>query len=368
MTAHETWVRYCLAERHAVEPILKSLGFALDREQVHTVGERYLMVGERDVGGGGYKLVLLGTRARDGRRVVIKASSTVHGKREIETERRARETVRRITFAYGRITVPEELLYAHPHDFVIFITEYIDQETTFLSRPIAEQFALALSAFKVQEGFHATTASHAKQIKATFGVWDADTYVRSFDAFVLHARERDSKNTALTSAMDQARAELVAGRDTIEQYCSFLTHADFVPHNFRVAHGVLYLLDSASLHFGNKYESWARFMNFMLLYSRPLEEALASYVRDNRTRKESDTLRLLRIYKIGALLDYYTGTLTKTESGQRMLSERRIAFWLSVLESFLANAPLGETHIEEYRRDRDTLRSKEEQERQKALH
>jgi len=366
--AEKNWRTYRERELASVTPILQKLGFRLDEVQVHTGGERFLMVGERDVGGGGYKLVLLGTRTKDGKRVVIKVSSDGNGIREIETERDSRETLRTLTFSYRPFQAPEEVLYTMHAPYRIFITEYIEQERPFLARPIEEQFALALDTFKAQESVHATTSSHARVIRHTFGIWRAREYLASLDKFIAGATRADAANTNLRTVLARAREYLIERQHLIEQYSGFLTHADFVPHNLRVQSGKVYLLDSASLHFGNKYESWARFLNFMVLYNRPLEEALAEYVANNRTPEESEALRLMRIYKLGTLLEYYAGTLSKTEGALRELNEKRMIFWLEVLTSLLDGNRLPDEHIATYRKERDALRSDEEKKRQEALH
>lgn len=361
------WDEYRVKELEVVTPLLKKLGYALEEEQAHIAGERFLMVGERDVGGGGFKLVLIGKHA-DGRRVVIKVSSTPKGKEEIASERRAREAVRTITFSYKHISVPEELLYTQTNGVLIFITEYIEQDCTFLERTTEEQFRFTLDALKSQESFHATTPSHSREIQSVFGVWNTKHYLRCFDSFVSRSIEADKGNVRMASLLKDAHTLLEENKASIEQYTNFLLHADFVPHNFRIRGDTLYLLDSASLHFGNKYESWARFLNFMLLYNRPLEEALVTYVAKNRAPEESHTLRLMRIYKLGKLLEYYTGTLPKTSGDLRALAERRIAFWCDVLESLLHNTRLDDDVIASYTTDRDALRSQEEKKRQESLH
>jgi len=371
MHAHNTqqeWEDYRQRELRAAIPILEKLGFELESEQPHTGGERFLMAGARDVGGGGYKLVLLGTRRADGKRVVIKISSDKEGIREICTERKARETLQTLKFAYQMLRAPEEVLYATHGAHIIFITAYVEQEQAFLSRPIAEQFSLALQAFKAQESVHATAYSHARAIRTVFGIWGVQEYLDSFDAFCAAAAGNDSQDRALAQSLAKARAFIVEHRDTIEQYCGFLTHADFVPHNLRVHEGNVYLLDSASLHFGNKYEGWARFLNFMLLYNRPLERTLLQYVHDNRTPEEELSLRLIRIYKLGKLLEYHTGALSKTAGNLNTLSKKRVEFWREVLESLIDDRPLSQEVITRYQRERDSLRSVEEKKRQEALH
>jgi hypothetical protein len=364
----QVWEEYREQELARTSPILQELGFILDQEQAHIGGERFLMVGERDVGGGGYKLVLTGTRASDGKRVIIKVSSDAKGKKEIRTERQARETLHALKFAYFTILSPQEILFTERKGITIFITAYIEQEKTFLERPIEEQFSLALVALKTQEGMHAATPSHINFIRDTFGIWDADTYLKSFGKFETQAILFHSANPALVETFKKAKSYLQQHRETIEQYCGFLTHADFVPHNLRIEGNTIYLLDYASLHFGNKHESWARFLNFMLLYNRPLEAALLQYVRENRTPEEYFSIRLMRIYKLGFLLSFYAESLDKTSGNLRTLSEKRLDFWRTALESLLTDTPLSQEVIETYKNERDALRSEEEKERQKNLH
>lgn len=366
--AQQEWELYRQRELDIVAPMLKKLGFELEVEQPHTGGERFLMAGERDVGGGGYKLVLLGKSIKNGKRVAIKVSSDPKGIREIRTERKARETLRTLKFAYQAFRAPEEILYTICGKHTVFITEFIEQERTFLNRPLEEQFALALQAFKAQESVHATAYSHAKVIRNVLGMWDAKDYLTSFDAFRESAIRSNPENHLLVDSLKKARAFLAEHQETIEQYCGFLTHADFVPHNLRVREGNVYLLDSASLHFGNKYESWARFLNFMLLYNRPFEKALLQYVHDNRTPEEELSLRLMRVYKLGKLLEYHAGTLTKTTGNLKKLSEKRVEFWRKALEALIDEKVIAQDVIAEYQRERDSLRSEEEKKRQEALH
>jgi len=354
------WEEYRQRELRRGAALLKELGFALDAAQVHTEGERYLMSGK--------KLVLTGVRIRDGKRVVIKISSEQEGIREIKKEREARETLRTLKFAYRTFRSPEEILYVHCGGYVIFVTVYISQDKNFLDRPLAEQFNLALGAFKAQEGVHATTYSHAAVIRKIFGMWDARNYLNSFAEFRASARAHDPGNHELSSVLEKGETFLKEHRETLEQYCGFLTHTDFVPHNVRIVGREVYLLDHSSLRFGNKYESWARFLNFMLLYNRPLELALAKYVLLNRTPEEFESLRLMRVYKIGQLLRYYASTLSKTAGDLHALNRERILFWSRVLQSIIDDTPLSDDVIRNYQQTRDKLRSEEEKNRQKELH
>jgi len=366
--AHQEWENYRRHELASALPLLQKLGFELEPEQPHTLGERFLMAGKRDVGGGGYKLVLLGTRVNDGKKVVVKISSNREGIREIHTEREAREILRLLKFAYQTLHAPSEILYITGGTHTISTTAHIEQEQTFLSRPLQEQFGLSLQAFKAQESVHATAYSHTQAIRTIFGIWGVKEYLDSFRTSAATTLKNGPSNHALAQSLTKAARFLTEHCATIEQYCGFLTHADFVPHNLRVHQGNVYLLDSASLHFGNKYESWARFLNFMLLYNRPLEQALTKYVHDNRTPEEELSLRLMRIYKLGKLLEYHAGTLPQTSGDLHTLSKKRVEFWREALESLLEDKPLAQEVIAQYQRERDSLRSEEEKKRQEALH
>lgn len=339
--------------------MLQSLGYALSETQPHVGGERYLMSGK--------KLVLIGERRKDQTPVVIKISSDQTGMQEIASEHAARMTLEKLKFAYYAFRLPHEILYSRADKFLILITEYIPQDSSFLERPIKEQFDLALRSFKTQEGVHATTSSHARSIRKTFGMWGAREYIDSFDTLAQEAREH-SADPELACTLDYARGFLADHTETIERYSGFLTHSDFVPHNLRVHDGEIYLLDHTSLRFGNKYEGLARFLNFMILYNRPLEQALVSYVRENRAPEELLSLRLMRAYKMAFLLSFYVKNLNKTAGELKVLTEKRIAFWTAALKSTVDDAPIPDEIIASYKEERDRLRSNEEKKRQEGLH
>ncbi len=347
--AKQRWQEYKERELAGARALLPALGLTLEDVQPHVLGERYLMSGR--------KLVLLGRK--DQKRIIIKLSSDPAGRREIETEHRVRNILGKLRFAYQTLLLPQEVLFDTRGGYAILASSFVNQEKTFLERPVEEQFDLALAALKAQEGVHATTYAHANVIRNTFGMWGASEYLQSFKAFVASTGE---------PLLARASEFLEGHRDTIEQYSGFLTHTDFVPHNLRVHEERIYLLDYTSLRFGNKYESWARFINFMLLYNRPLEQAMLQYVRDNRTPEEYLALRLMRIYKLAFLLCFYYTSLEKTSGGLRTLVQARIAFWTRVLESILNDVFLPQEIIEDYKQTRDALRSSEEKERQEQLH
>ncbi len=347
----QDWGKYREQELAIVEPILNRLGYGLEKHQSHLGGERYLMQAVTTTSG--RKLILLGHRVGDGRRVVIKATRDKAGIRELVHERECREVLKKINFAYQTFFSPEEVLFKNEEGYTLSIQTFIEQESPFLERPLKEQFRLALRAFKAQESAHATTYRHIKLIQKTFGTMDAARYLAMFKKF--------GDNT-------RAQKLLEANWETIERYCGFLTHVDFVPHNFRVRDDNIYLFDHSSLRFGNKYEGWARFLNFMTLYNPELEKALLQYVGDNRAEEELLSLKLMRIYRLGEIIWYYSDKIEKSSGDLRTLNKARVEFWSEVLKATLEGRELPEQIREEYKKTRDSLRSEEEKQRQIGLH
>lgn len=352
MSTHQSeWQTYVAHELEIALPVLTEAGFVLDRTQPHIGGERYLMQAVTTTAGP--KVTLLGERTSDQKRVVIKITTNPKGAEEIEHERTCRAALSEINFAYQSFYAPEEVWHYRKNGLTIAIQEFIEQRSTFLARDLKEQFALALSGFKIQEGAHATTYGHLKRIGKIFPIWSARDYLATAEGF-----NPDS----------DARTFLKKYERTIEQYSGFLTHTDFVPHNIRVRDGKLYLLDHSALRFGNKYEGWARFINFMVLYNPPLGDALIAYVRLNRTPEETDALRALRVFRLTEILAYYRSTLPRSEGNLLALNNARITFWSKVLESVLNDSPLDDRVRTEYQTLRDSLRSEDEKLRQKELH
>ncbi len=365
ITTKESWETYCTEHIAWLTPILTSHGYTLDREQPHIQGERFLMHAITTTSG--YKLILLGID-QEGKRVVIKASCDEGGIAEINHERLCRNVLAHIDFARDVFHTPSELEYIKTSGYVISIQRFIDQESTFLARPLEAQFMLALGAFKGQEGAHATTFKHRALIANTFGIRSADMYLKTFPEFTKNIQQALPDALVFKERLETAYTILEKEKTIIQQYCGFLTHTDFVPHNIRIQGTTIYLLDHSSLTFGNKYEGWARFINFMTLYNPPLQKALEQYVKDNRTPEESVSLRMMRIYRLGEIIWYYVRTLKKSENQLHTLNTARIEFWSDVLASILKGEEVPESRIDAYTHTRDSLRSADEKIRQRGLH
>ena len=119
------WEKYCADELTLVRPILARHGFALEETQIHLGGERAVISGN--------KLVLVGRRLSDGKRVIIKASSRSDGKEELKRERASRELLHQIRFAYAVLLSPEELGWFDEHGCIVSITEFLEQDCAFLA-------------------------------------------------------------------------------------------------------------------------------------------------------------------------------------------------------------------------------------------
>lgn len=357
----EKWELYKKHELEKLVPLLKKLGFTLLKDQPHIGGERYLMQAITTTSG--KKLILIGYGRN--KKVVIKATRDKKGKLELKQEHRIRKALQKMDFAYDTFFSPNEILFVEKKGFLISIHEFLEQESSFIERPIEEQFSFILKAFKAQESARATAYKHIRLIKKIFEIKNSSSYISSFKTFKEDIIKKFPKKRKI---FEDAEKLLKENKDNIEQYCNFLTHTDFVPHNFRIIDKTIYLLDYSSLRFGNKYEGWARLLNFMILYNRDLESALLRYIKENRTPEESLSLKLMRVFRLGEIILYYTKTLEKSSGKLLELNKKRIELWSNVLESILKNERISEEIVDKYRKNRDLLRDEEENKRQYRLH
>lgn len=362
--SQQDWNTYCQVELEALKPLLAELSITLDAVQPHLKGERFLM--QAVTTQSGQKLILLGLY-RQTTRVVIKATRDTNGVHELRHERTCRKELSKLKFAYNEFLTPEELYFGTVSGFTISVQRFIEQESSFIARPLSEQYFLALNALKAQEAARATTPRHLAQVQKTFGFRDAKTYLDCHNRFIAETAAFH-KDRELAHLLETAHNSLTSLERRIEQYGGFLTHTDFVPHNFRIHKGKVYLLDVSSLRFGNKHEGWARFLNFMSLYNRDLEAALLTYVQVNRAPEEYESLHAMRLYRLTELIHYYTRTLPRSAGKLLTLNQNRVSFWSDALRAELSGERLSDQRVLEYQQIRDSLRSEEERDRQKDLH
>ncbi|MBU1046197.1 hypothetical protein KKH36_00225 [Patescibacteria group bacterium] len=349
-----------------ISPILKELGYSLNQTQPHIIGEKLNM--QAVTTASGKKLILEGINLKNNEKVIIKITKDPRGIKEIQHEHRCRKALENIIFSYNQFYSPIEILLTKKGDYLISIQSFIKKEKNFIDLSLEKQFDLSLQGFKTQEGAHATTYRHLKSIAKTFGRVNSNWYIKSYKRFQENILRKLPQNKELQTLLEKGLKELDENKIIIEQYCNFLTHTDFVPHNFRVVDDKIYLLDHSAIRFGNKYEGWARFLNFMTLYNRPLEEALIFFIKNNRTSEEFVSLKMMRIFRLGEIIWYYTNLLSKTSRDLNTLTKSRIKFWTNVLEAILQDKLISEKDVNEYKKLRDSLRSHEEKERQKDLH
>ena len=360
MTENSTkkWQDGAREETDKISKILYDLGFSLDEVQPHISGERFLMTKN--------KLVLVGKRNSDNSRVIIKSSDNPDGQREITNEKKARDILQTLSFTQETILFPKEIFFDKKDDYLFWMSEFIEQKKVFVEYSLEEQFFLILKALESQEAFHATTFEHLKSISSVFPTFYGREYFKEFEIFK-ESFAQNYPNPKIQKTLESALQIIKEHKKEIDTFCGYLAHTDFVPHNFRIKNRDIYMLDCSAVQFGNKYEGWARFLNYMVIHNPPLEKILVQYIKENRDSADYINLRLMRIYKIGFLLQYYSLSINKTSGNLKKLTEERINFWHQVLKSIVDNNQTDPKLIEDYKKERDQLRSVEEKERQREF-
>lgn len=336
-------------------------GYTLHETQPHIMGERSVMSPK--------KYVLLGTDGSSGIPVVIKASSQAEERKAMRQEREQRTRLNRLPFAYSVFAVPRDIGWHESRGWSMAVTEFIEQSSSFLERPYEEQLHLLLTGLELQEQVRAATKEHVALIHGTFRFFTSVDYLRRSSQSIERILESESaKHDEWANVLQDAQSLIRHQQPLIEYYGGFLTHRDFVPHNFRVRNGFIYLLDHADLVFGNKYEGWARLCNFLLLYDRSLERSLLAFIQTQRGNEEYDVLHVMRTIRYLELIEYYVNRQKTPNSSSAQLDAARVLFWRDALTHHLERIDLPEERIDAYRHLRDTLRTDEEQKRQKGLH
>jgi len=301
------------------------------------------------------KHVLIGRNVVGDKKVVIKISNSKDGKMEIQNEKLAQDALDKAIFSREKLLFPKELLSTELENHVIRITEFIEQDRVFGAYPVEEQFFMILKEFEVEEGFYANTFDHLETVKKTFPVINAKDYAETFKEF------------KISSGKSEALKLIVDNEDLIETRSNYLTQTDLVPSNFRIKNGQVYMLDLSSMHFANRYEGLARFLNWCIIHNPELEKILIDYIKKNRGEDEYLNLRLMRIYKAGFLIDHYTRKLDKTSDNLHKLTKIRVSLWQNILKNLISDKLTERTIVENYRRERDQLRSQGEVDRQKEF-
>ncbi len=365
----ESWQSFVESETSFFLPILNNLGFEINNDQPHTKGERGAFRAK--------KIILLGERLSDKLKVVIKCARYKEGKEEILQEKKARGNLKNVDFAYHEFLEPKEIYFENNkrENYLIQVTEFIHENIQFLDRDPKDQFNIAFRSFITQEGIHAVTAKHNKIIKKLFNTFDFEIYKKNLFNYKNKILEFVN-NAEFTDLLNNSEDLFLQNKYRIQQYSGFLTHTDFVPHNFRVRNddGVerVYLLDHSAIIIGNKHDGWARFLNFCVLHSPIIEKWFVQYFKNNRSQEEIESLKLMRIYRLFELVDHHATIYKNTSEVEnkelKELSKKRVFFWLELLKAVYENRELDSQIIEDYKNNRDSLRSQSEKERQKVLY
>lgn len=356
----QNWKQYIGTELPRAQSLLSSLGYKVATEQPLLQGERFLSSVR--------KMVLIGHEITSKRKVIIKVSDDPAGIAELKNEQSCRSALERIQFAYYPFLSPEEFGCYFEQGMYIVVTEFIQQTKSFFELSREQQFFIALKAFEVQEGVHAVTYEHISAIQKTFKTYGVEDYLRIYGEYVSNITTGlQQEHTELFDFLKQANEQLHATKHILSVYSGFLTHWDFVPHNFRVVGESIYLLDHASFRFGNKYDGWARFINFMSLYNPQLKNDLLSYVEKNKDQTEVQSLYLMRIWRLVELISFYVTMLPKTSGAVEQLTQARIDFWKKVFVAVIQKKEISQEVVEKYKQQRDLLRESGELARQKVL-
>lgn len=339
-----------------MQSIADQHGVLLDTEQLHIGGERAVM--------SPHKYVLTGHTVNDNTRVVFKCAKHKSGVAEMKAEHTIRNGLADMPFAEQDLLLPKELFFGLTDGSTISITEFIEQTKVMFDYSLAEQFFMVLQGLEAQESFHATTREHRNQVTGLFPTFSPQKYIQTFKEFS-HNVTTEIPN--LTELLSEAKLALETNTNILNTFDGYLMHSDFVPHNFRIKKKQLVLLDSSSFHFGNKYESWARLINFMEIHNPKLVPLLLNYIRNDRGENEYKDLQLMRIYKIGFLLNFYVNSLAKTDGNFHELTKVRITFWTATLKAVLSDTPVNMKDHITYVTSRDRLRTNTEKKRQREF-
>lgn len=345
-------------ELQPIERLLGQLGFALERHQPHISGERFLMSPN--------KMVLVGKRVDDKLRVIIKVSRIARGRLEIKQEKRVRDALTAISVPHPGMFFPQEIYYGKRGAYVLLITEYIRQNRVFIAYALDKQFKFVRQSLQTRESIRVASLGQSGRGRKVLPVLRTKDYLEGYKAFQASAL-RNYQTRGIEEAMQAGLDFLAKHKAVMNKFSKYLVHSDFVPHNFRIRDNKVYILDAAAFHFGNKYEELARLLNYLVVHNPALEQKLLAYVSQELSKSDYLDLKLMRVYKLGFLLQYHTQALAKTSGDLLALTIHRIEFWEEVLRSVLHDKSIDTNIVQVFIENRDNLRSTDEIARQKEF-
>lgn len=355
--ARQKWDEKIKNELPIIRELLSTIGVTLDEIQPNLIGEKFLMKTD--------KFGLTGTYTPENAKVMIKASNHKNGIKELEADRKVSHIVDKLSFSNEKIKTAKEYFYGDLGGYRILVQEFLDQQKALIQLPLEDQYYISMRGFSVLESFYLTTKSHYTEVKKHFPILTAKDYLKTFSKYLKNIHNI-LNDPIVDEKLDQSYTLFRQNLKLVDKFSAYLVHEDFVPHNFRVYNNILYFIDHEALRFGNKYESWARYVNWMLVQYPPMEEKLVEHVRKLGT-EDYLNLRMMRLLKCAQLINYYAETLAKTSGDTYDLNVRRFNLWIEVLVSLTNDRKLHPSFIEEYKQARDVLRTDDEKQRQKLL-
>lgn len=342
--------------RTQLTALANTLDITLDETQLNVGGERSIM--------SPHKFVLTGTLNSTKKRVVLKCAKHPAGIAETQEEYLIQSTLAELPFAEQELIVPEEIFFGTEGDYIVLVTTFIEQEKVFTDHTLEEQFFMSLHTLECQESLHATTLEHEMSVRDKFRHRSPSFYLDSYRSMSSEIKSQWSEGDSI---LDEGLLFLTNNINLLQTFDRYLMHNDLVPHNLRIYNRQVYLLDFVSFRLGNKYESWARFINFMEIHSPQLVPLLLEYVKKDRGEEEYTTLRLMRVYKICFLLNFYTRSLSQTTGDLHKLTRARLTLWQHFLTSVLQDTPILDSVRNTYYEKRSLYRTDEEKERQRQF-
>ncbi len=345
----------CLTS-NKLNSLAQTLGITLDTTQLNIGGERSIM--------SPYKYVLTGIKNNTQEKIILKCSNHPKGIKEIKNEHHIQNTLNSLPFSEQELLMPEEIFFGKKNNYTVLITLFIEQRKIFTDYSLEQQFFMSLHLLEYQETLHATTKEHRSSIRNLFPYNSPDFYLNHYQSM---GDEIKSLWSGTNDTIDIGFDFIKKNASLLNMFDRYLIHTDLVLHNLRINNRQFYLLDCVSFRLGNKYESWARFINFMEIHNPKLVPLLKQYIKDDRGETEYTTLSLMRIYKICFLMRFYAKSLQKTKGNLHSLTRARLVFWQHVLSSVIHDIPVSDKERITYYKQRNALRTEIEKKRQQQF-
>ena len=322
----DTWDAYREKELPALIPLLASEGVSIADEPllrgVYAVPEKPA-------------LTLLGTRTEDGKRVVVHVTSDPDTAKDLEGTHRRRECIERYECLPSSIHLPEELAFGRRDMHTFMVTKFLYEDRSFSELSLEEGFFFALRVLEAQEQAPALSYRATRDAHKLLDTFSAQRYVNTVQQYRRSVTKLLPEHTQAQEVLALAGAALLRERERIDRYSGALLYHRASPETVRVSGGEMYLLDPALFRFGNRYESWAHFVDHAALHQPELESALTTYIRENRGEEVSETLRLMRLYTLAEVIHRDARARQRVATEKAVELDTRIDFWTAVLQTQL---------------------------------